>query len=909
VKFPFHFKRRNERERELDEEIRAHLALAIRERIEQGEDPAEAEANAHREFGNVPLVKEVTRDMWGWRWVETFLQDVRYGLRQLRRNPGFTAVAILTLALGIGANTAIFSLIDAVLLNLLPVKDPQELVLLSRTDPHGSFEITNSGYSGLSFAYPFVEQLRSQRQVFSSVFGFVPMGWGKGDVNVSVDGRAGMATGTMVTGGYFSGLGITPVLGRTIRDSDVKENAPRVAVISYDYWTRRFGRAPSAAGKAITLNGVPFTIVGVAPPEFFGVQPDYKPDVWIPLVPEARLGAWGMPPPYSLNIFTRPDWWWVMVMGRIRPGVTTEQALAVARLTFLQSAAAATKEAFKPADAPQLTLRPARRGLDTLRREFSEPLWTLMIVAGFVLLIACANIATLLLARGAARRREIGIRLALGAPRLRLARQFMTESLLLSGAGGALGLLIAGWGSRVLLLLMSRGGQNTPVEPHIDLTVLGFTAGVSLLTGILFGLAPAVHSTRRDAAPALKEVTSSLTAPGSRLRLGSALVIAQVALALMLLAGAGLFVRTLMNLENVNLGFNRSDLLVFTIDPTKSGYEGQRVLHVLESVRERLQQVPGVQAATLTGSRPLTGWGSDAPISIEGYQVPPGRSHQIEFQTVGPDFCQTMQIRLLLGRCIAERDTAKSKKVAVVEQGMARYYFGDSNPIGRRFSFSDTLDPADAYEIIGVVENTRYRSLRAADSRTLYIPYTQTSWPVGAMNFEVRTAGDPGAFVPGVRDAVHEIDADLALADVKTQTQLMAEALWQQRLFAVLCSFFGALALLLSSIGLYGLMAYSVARRIHEIGVRMALGAQRSDILNMVLGQGAKLMTVGVAIGIMGALALTRFMSSQLYGVKPTDPLTFVVVSLILIVVALLACYIPTRRAAKVDPMVALRYE
>ena len=908
MKIPALF-RRPQRERELDEEIRAHLAMAIRERIEQGENPAEAEANARRKFGNVPLVKEVTRDQWGWRWLETFLQDVRYGLRQLRRNPGFTAVAVLTLALGIGANTAIFSLIDALMLNLLPVKDPQQLVLLSRTDPRGSFDITNSGYSGLSFAYPFVEQLRSQRQAFSSVFGFVPMGWGKGDINVGVDGRAGMAAGTMVTGGYFSGLGITPVLGRAITDADVKENAPRVAVISYDYWTRRFGRAPSAAGKAITLNGVPFTIVGVAPPEFFGVQPDYKPDVWIPLVPEARLGAWGMPPPDSLKIFIRPDWWWVMVMGRIRPGVTTEQALAVARLTFLQSAAAAAKKAFKPADAPQLTFRPARRGLDTLRREFSGPLWTLMIVAGIVLLIACANIATLLLARAAARRREIGIRLALGAPRLRLVRQLMTESLLLSGTGGALGLLIAGWGSRVLLLLMLRGGQTIPLEPRIDLIVLGFAAGVSLLTGILFGLAPAIHSTHCDVAPALKEISSGLIDPGSRLRLGSALVIAQVALSLVLLAGAGLFVRTLVNLEHVNLGFNRSDLLVFTIDPTKSGYKGQRVFHVLESVRERLQQVPGVQAVTLTGSRPLTGWGSDAPISIEGYQAPPGRSHQIEFQSVGPDFCQTMQIRLLLGRCIAERDTANSKKVAVVEQGMARYYFGDSNPIGRRFSFSDTPNPADAYEIIGVVENTRYRSLRAADSRTLYISYTQTSWPVGAMNFEVRTAGDPRAFVSGVLDAVHKIDADLALADVKTQTELMAEALSQQRLFALLCSFFGALALLLSSIGLYGLMAYSVSRRIHEIGVRMALGAQKSDVLNMVLGQGAKLMTVGVSIGLMGALGLTRFMSSLLYGVKPTDPLTFIAVSIILIAVALLACYIPARRAAKVDPMVALRYE
>jgi predicted permease len=475
--------------------------------------------------------------------------------------------------------------------------------------------------------------------------------------------------------------------------------------------------------------------------------------------------------------------------------------------------------------------------------------------------------------------------------------------------GGALGLLFAEWGSGALLLLMSQGGQSIPLEPRTDLTVLGFTAGVSMLTGILFGLAPAIHSTRGDVVPTLKETSSGLSVPGSRLRLGNALVVVQVALSLVLLVGAGLFVRTLVNLEHVDLGFNRNNLLLFSIDPTKSGYEGQRVLDVHERLRERLQRVPGVQAVTLSVNRPLTGWGGDGPISIEGYQMAAGRRRQIEFQIVGPDLCQTMDIKVLVGRCIDQHDTANSRKVAMVEEAMAHYYFGDSNPVGRRFNVSDTPDPADAMEIVGVVQNTRYRKLRATDSRMAYIPYTQTQWPVGAMNYEVRTAGDPTGFVSAARGAVREIDPDLAVADVKTQTQLMAEALSQERLFAMLGSFFGFLALLLASIGLYGLMAYSVSRRTHEIGIRMALGAQPPQVLYMVLKRSLVLVAVGTTAGLATALGMTRLVASELYGLKPSDPLALGLATLLMLAVAALAAYLPARWAAKVDPVVALRYE
>jgi predicted permease len=839
----------------------------------------------------------------------TLFQDVKYGVRMLTKNPGFTGVAVLTLALGIGANTAVFTLFDAVMLKLLPVKDPKQLVQLAWADPPDSFDITITGHSGWSFAYPFVEQLRSQKQAFSSVFGFVPMGWYKDDVNVSVDGRAGTAAGVMITGGYFSGLGVAPLLGRTITDADLRENAPRVAVISYDYWIRRFGREPSAVGKAVTLNGVPFAIVGVAPPEFFGAQPNYKPDLWIPLVPEARLGPWGAPPPRNLTMFTSPDWWWVMVVARIKPGVTEEQALAPAKVAFLQSVASSAKAAPKPTGAPRLMFRPASRGLDTLRGQFSRPLWILTVTVGLVLVIACANIATLLLARGAARHREMGVRLAMGAPRSRLIRQLLTESVLLSGMGGALGLLFAGWGGGALLLLISPDAQTMPLEPRTDLAVLGFAAGVAMLTGILFGLAPAIHCSRGSVLPTLKATTSGLTDPGSRLRLGNALVVVQVALSLVLLVGAGLFVRTLVNLERVDLGFNRNNLLVFSIDPTKSGYEGEHVLDVHERVRERLERVPGVRAVTLSGSRPLTGWADGAPIAIEGYQPTPGRQMQIEFQEIGPDFCQTMDIKLLLGRCIDQRDTAKSRKVAMVEEAMARYYFGDSNPLGRRFSFRATPNPADSLEIVGLVQNTRYRELRAAEPRTAYIPFTQVPWPPGGMNYEVRTAGDPRGFVSLASDAVREIDPDLALADVKTETQLMDEALSQERLFATLGSFFGFLALLLASIGLYGLMAYSVTRRTHEIGIRMALGAHPPQVLRMVLRRALVLVAIGTIAGLAAAFAVTRLVASELYGLKPSDPLTLGLATLALLGVAALAAYLPAREATKIDPIVALRYE
>jgi predicted permease len=543
-----------------------------------------------------------------------------------------------------------------------------------------------------------------------------------------------------------------------------------------------------------------------------------------------------------------------------------------------------------------------------LRQGFSRPLWLLTVVVGLVLLIACANIATLLLARATARQREIGIRLTLGASRWRLIRQLLTESVLLSVIGGFLGLLFAQWGSRALLLLMAGNATTLDLGGRPDLTVLGYCASVSVLTGILFGLAPAIRATRVDVAPTLKESSSGFAVLASRLRLGKALVIVQVALSLLLLVGAGLFVRTLSNLQRQNLGFNHRNLLMFAIDPTKNGYEGRRILSLCDNIRERLQAVPGVQAVTFSELALLTGWMNNGPIAIEGYQTKPGQEMGVEWDAVGPGFFETMGIRLLLGRSIGRRDTSNSPKIAVVNEAMARRYFGDSNPIGRRFSLDEKFDPVRALEIVGVVENAKYADLRT-DPRMVYIPNAQEEPSLGRMYFEIRTAGDPTALVAAIRSAIREIEPSLGLEGVKTQTQLIEEALTQERLFAELCSFFGLLALALAAVGLYGLMAYSVARRTNEIGIRMALGAQRKQVLYMVIRQAVGLVAVGVAAGLLLALATTRLIASELFGLKPTDPLSLGLAAFFMLAVAVLAAYLPARRATKVDPMVALRYE
>ena len=862
-------------------------------------------------------------------------QDLRYALRQLRKNPGFTAVALLTLALGIGANTAIFSLIDAVMLNTLPVRLPEQLVLLnwvSETQPgimpwfthslSGNYGPDSTGrFTSTAFPYPVFEGIRDRNEEFSSVMAFD----GTDRLNVSLGGQAGLADGQLVSGDFFSTLGVEAMIGRAIARTDDRAGASPVATISHSFWVSRFGGDPLVVGKAITVNGAPFTVVGVAPPEFFGVEPGTPVDIWLPLhaQPQINPGWTKYAIPGEVSRFTAPDDWWVLIMGRLKPGVNEQPVRAkldavvrqnVASIELPPPAKESTAMTLQP---PRVQLTPAGKGLDSLREQFSKPLAVLMAVVGLVLLIACANVANLLLSRATSRHREIAVRLALGARRMRLINQMLTESVLLALAGGALGVGLAYWASAILLAFMS-GGRN-PIVLHVtpNLRVLAFTAAVSVLTGVLFGLAPALQGTRLVLTPGLKEGWGSTPAGGSHSRrfgmqLGQVLAISQVAISLLLLIGAGLFVRTLTNLENETLGFDRRNLVLFGIDPTKSGYKGEKLVAFYQQLQRRIEAIPGVKSATLSRHTLVSGGVTINGVAIQGYTPASGASNNssiaVHVNDVGPEFFETFGIPVELGRVIGDRDTAAAPKVGVVSRAFARQYLGGTNPIGRRFGFGDQRSSSDI-AIVGVVGDVRYGQPRDRMPPTVYVPYAQHTKELDEMNFEVRTAGDPKNWVGPIREAVHELDGNLPLFDVRTQVEQIEQATFQERLFARLSSFFGLLALVLACVGLYGIMSYSVSRRTNEIGVRMALGAGRFNVLDLVVRQALQLTILGVMFGVAAAWALTRFLTSFLYGVRPADPVTFGLGSLAVILVSILSSYIPARRATKVDPMVALRYE
>jgi macrolide transport system ATP-binding/permease protein len=928
-------RRRAAREADLDRELQDHLDLEAEDQRESGLSPEGAAYAARRAFGNTMQVKEEVRMAWGLQWLETLLQDLSYGLRQLRRNPGFAAVAVITLALGIGANTAIFSLIDAVMLSSMPVRDPSQLVLLrwkAHQSPHhvGSSSFgdcpgssSSASASGCVFPIPVFQKMQSETKVFSSVIAFA----GPLQFNLSGNGPPTMANGELVSGNYFSTLGVKPALGRVIGPEDDKPQASPVVVLSYAYWQSAFGGARSAVGRSIVLNNVPFTIVGVAAPSFTHLSPGKMQDFWLPIAIEPRLGVKWIGKDLQ-NVRN----WWVVLLARLKPGVSRAQAQAATSLIFHNEVLhAAGKPMFKPQDDPAITLLPAPQGLTGIRGHYSKPLYLLMFAVSFILLIACANVAGLLLARGAARQREMAVRLAVGAGRVRIMRQLLTESVMLSVAGGLLGVLLAYWGVHVLTaLLWGHSNHSVVFVVAPDWRVLAFTIAISLLTGIFFGLAPALRSSRVDLTPALKE--NMAPDGGTRVRwfhFRDALVVAQVGLSVVLLAGAGLLVRTLVNLRDINPGFDTQNLLLFGIDPTSLGYKDPQIRSLYQELRARLAALPGVVSVSYSSDEVLSGgwWSED--VHIEGH---PGKS-TVDMVSPGPDFFRTLHIPLLEGRIFNSSDFEQAAEAAAAEKAakptgksspprhgptqrkpagppvpvlvnpaFVRKYFAHQNPLGKRLG-NDKSKPR-AWEIVGVVGNVKIINLRHRIHPTVYIPLTG-----GSAYFELRIAGNPRALIPTVRKLESRVDSRLPIFDVHTQTQKIDDLLSNERFIARVSSFFGLLALLLACVGLYGLLAYEVSRRIREIGIRMALGAQRTDVLRLVLRQGLKLTVVGLACGGAGALAFTRFLSSQLYGVKPTDPLTFVAVSVILTSVALLACYIPARRAAKVDPMVALRYE
>ena len=904
--------RRNRSAQRLNDEIQFHLDQQIAEHIAGGMNAQEARYAAMRTFGNPTFLKEETRDTWGWLWIEQIAQDLRYAVRILRNSPGFTTVAVLTVALGVGANTAIFSLIDTLLFKALPVENAQQLVLPNWTS-HGLAEsvvnsvscdcgeqVDSGRIASSAFSYPIYRQISERSHVFSSV---AAMAGNESRLNIGYKGQASRADGELVSGSFFSTLGVRPVLGRVLAPDDDRIGASPAAVISYGYWEKRFGRSPGVVGQTITIDSIRFTIVGVSPPEFYGVRTGRAVEIWLPLHAPAQVGPGEGAFESRLN-------WWVLVIGRMKPGMTELQTRTELEGILQQTIASDVKQTTKPETIPHLGLASASKGLNELRRDFSKPLFILMTIVGQVLLIACANVANLMLVRADTRRREIAVRQAIGAGRGRLVRQLFTESLLLAALGGAIGLLMAFWGVNLLLGFIASGPESITLNVAPDVRVLGFTIALSLLTGILFSLSPALGSMRVDLTPALKEGGRD-RAMGAANRhnwfSGKSLVITQVSLSIVLLVGAGLFVRTLAKIRDVSLGFNPQNILLFGIDPAQDGYKDQRLLDFYQDLSRRIEALPGVRSVGLS-ILTLVGGGNSFPrtrLEDQGGNVNNRERTGANYNWVGPGFFKAMGIPLVLGRIFSETETSGQAKVAVVNEAFVRQFLANRNPIGQRFAAGDR----EGIEIVGIVGNAKYADLTQEVPPTAYLSYLQFPADLNPMHFEVRTASDPTEIVGEVRRIVRDMDARLALYDVKTQTEQINQALFQERLFARLTSFFGILAALLASVGIYGVMAFTVSRRTREFGIRMALGGSRGEIMAAILRETLALVGIGAGLGIAVALAASGLISTNLYAVKPDDRLTIAGSALLMMVAAALAGYIPGRRAMRVDPMVALRYE
>jgi predicted permease len=893
------------REAAIVEELAQHLEDCYEALLNGGATPAEAERLTLAELSESDLLARELRRIEQQvkhepivpgtnsrsNVIADFWQDLRYGARALLKNPGVAVVAVLSLALGIGANTAIFSLIDAVLLKMLPVERPEELYFIQNVGTRRP--------EGGAPPYPCFERFRDHTQSFTGLAAFSGM-----DPRVKIDGQLEEWRGQRVSGNCFSLLGVKAILGRTLSPADDAvpgKGGPDgwVAVISYNYWTRRFGRDPRVIGKVVQLGNNPVTIIGVTEPEFHGLGPGRAFDVLLPMMTA------------GVERLAEKEAWWFTAVGRLKPGVPLEQA-RVELDTIFQSymdetsmSAESRREAFNRID-----LRPASRGLNELRRQFSQPLQALMATVALVLLIACANVANLLLARATARRKEFAVRLALGASRFRLLRQMGTESLLLVGLGGLLSLLFARWGSAFLMSFFAAGRGRLFVNLPLDHRVLLFTTGVALVTGLIFGVFPALQATRVDPNPALKD--SAGTSTRSRSRFGRSLVVAQVALSLLLLVGAGLFLRTLHNLKNIDSGFRPEGVLTMPVSPEESVYQGVRLANLWKEALASVERLPGVRSASLSALTPLDGSDRGVGIEVSGYTLRTERDKGIRLNQVSPGYFQTFGIAVLQGRAFADSDNETAPRVALFNEAAARFYFGDRNPIGAqvRFVFDPRNEkPPAPYEIVGVVKDARYQTLREPDTRMIYLPVAQKRDRLGRLILAVRAEGKPADLSHALSSAVRALGPDIFLTDIATLSERVDQSLVQERLVATLSLFFGLLALLLACIGLYGVLTYDVARRTQEIGIRMALGANSQRVVQLVLREALLWVTVGVVLGLGAALATTQWIESLLFDLKPHDPLTIGLAALVLLVVAAVAGYLPARRAARVDPLVALRFE
>ncbi|HEX7330803.1 MAG TPA: ABC transporter permease [Pyrinomonadaceae bacterium] len=838
--------------------------------------------------------------------MENLFKDIRYGLRGLWKRKAFALIAVLTLALGIGANTAIFTLVNAVMLKSLPVNKPEELVLFSDTTSEGTSleDIPRTG-AWQRFSYGSYEYFRDHNQSFQDVAalrsGETRLSVRRTDVEGSAATRA---QGHLVSGNYFSVLGVQAMRGRVLTPEDDKPGAAPAAVMCHQHWEQQFNRDPNIVGKNIIINGTNFTVVGITPPEFFGVRVRRPPDFWLPLSlqPQVELRP---------SFLTSTEAYWLMVMGRLKPGVSMEQAQANVTLALRQHLTELwgdelTEEAQKDIQNTYVALASGEGGISGLRTIYSKPLHMLMVIVGMVLLIACANVGSLLLSRAASRKAEISLRMALGATRWRIIRQLLTESMLLAGLGGLIGVVLAQWGVYVLVGLVAR---EAPLNTRPDAGVLAFTAGVSIIAGLLFGLIPALQASKADLSSAMKE-KNRMRSGFLRLSPSSLMVVMQVGLSMVLLTGAGLFARSLIKLQSEDVGFNRENVLLLGIDPRLAGYKPKDLASLYQQLIERLSSLPQVQNVSMATYAPMSGSRRSSSIEVPGYTPQTGEDAVVQDILVGPKYAETLGVPLLRGREIEVRDTAASPPVAVVNSRFAERYFPGQNPIGRTFRFDEADDEAPPLEIVGVVGDIKSEDAREKPDPTVYRPIVQIA-EQGAYSctIHIRTLSDPTPLTPQVRQMINQVDDKLPIFGVTTLSEQLRGNLSQERLIAQLVSFFGALALILACIGLYGVMAQGVARRTNEIGIRMALGARGGNITWMILRETLYLVLAGLVIGVPAALLGARLISSQLFGLNATDPLTLVLAAIVLTLVALLAGYLPARRAARVNPLNALRYE
>jgi predicted permease len=830
-----------------------------------------------------------------------FFQDFRYSLRTLSKAPLFTGVAVLSLALGIGANSAIFSLINQLLLQKLPVKNPEQLVMLAGRGRHYG---GNNGRDKIS--YPMYQDIRDRNQVFSGMFCTH-----RNTMSATFAGRTELISGETVSGNYFPVLGIGAAIGRVFNASDdLMQGGHPLAVLSYGYWRTRFGGDRNIVGQKIVVNGAPLTIVGVSQAGFDGIEPGFAPQIRIPITMNDDL------PRGSGDRLNDRRFRWTETFGRLKPGISIEKAQAGLQPLFHQILNAEVQE--KPFSKASpfvkqeflkmwMEAMPGSKGRSDLRRTYSAPLLALMAIVGLVLLIACSNLANLLIARASARQKEIAVRLALGAGRGRLIRQLLVESLVLATVGGVLGVGLAVLIDRGLIAFLPSGQTPLSLSSTPDWTLLGFTFVISVLAGILFGLAPALQSTRPQLANTLKDQAGGVIRGGS-VRLRKGLVVAQVSLSLLLLIGAGLFLQSLRNLQVTNPGFDVKNLLAFSVEPTLGRYDKPWTLDYYRRLSERLQSLPGVESSAFAVIPVMADNEWDNWVTIEGYAPKLGEAPDPHMQYCTPAFFKTLKIPILLGRDFTAKDVAGAPKVGIVNQKFAKRYFGSASPVGRHLGMG--IDPGTKMdiEIVGVVGDTKYESMRDEAPIELYIPYTQTNF-VDGMTVYVRAKGEPTGIFNMLRPAVRDVDASVPMYDLRTLDDQIELSLLTERLLATLSSIFGCLATLLAALGLYGVMAFMVTRRTREIGIRMALGADSGSVVWMVMREVLTLAAIGVGIGLGAAWAATRFIETQLFGIHPTDLLTMALAALGIGAVAGLAGYFPARRATGIDPMRALRWE